>query len=48
MCHYFGIPVDQNTAGYIDGWLKAIDGDPNLLVSAAQRAEDVLKFYGLN
>jgi len=48
MAHYFGIPVEQNTTASIDGWLRALDGDSNLLVSAAQRAEAVLKFFDLN
>ena len=48
MCQCFNIPCEQNTVAYIDNWLKAIEGDAQLLVSAAQRAEKVLTYFGLN
>lgn len=47
MCMYFGIKPDENTTAYIDGWLKAIEGDPYLLVSAGQQAEKVLEYFKL-
>ena len=47
LCHYFGIPVKENSVNYIDGWLLKIDSDPNCLVSAGQQAEKVLKYFGL-
>lgn len=47
LCHYFGIKVTENSVAYIDGWLKKIDADPNLLVSAGQQAEKVLRYFGL-
>ena len=47
MCTYFGIEPNQNTVAYIDGWLKAIEGDSYLLISASQQAEKVLKYFGL-
>lgn len=47
LCHYFGIPVNENAVAYIDGWLRSIEGDPNILVSAGQQAEKVLTFFGL-
>jgi antirestriction protein ArdC len=47
LCHYFGIPVTENTGAYIDNWLTAIEGDANLLVSAGQQAEKVLKYFEL-
>lgn len=45
--HYFGIAMTQNSFSYLDGWMKAIDADPYLLVSAGQQAEKALKFLGL-
>lgn len=48
LCQYFGIGITENSVAYIDQWLKAIDGDANLLVSAAQSAEKVLTFFKLN
>jgi antirestriction protein ArdC len=47
LCHYFGIPVKENSVSYIDGWLTKIEDDPNCLVSAGQQAEKVLKYFGL-
>lgn len=34
----------KNSASYIDGWVKAIGGDKNLIVSAASKAEWAVKF----
>jgi len=48
LCHYFGIPVSENTVSYIDGWLLAIKADTNMLVSAGQQAEKVLDYFKLN
>lgn len=47
MCHYFGIPVEENDVAYIDGWMRAIDADAYLLTSAAQQAEKIYKFFEL-
>jgi len=47
LCHYFGIPVNENSVAYIDGWMAKIDADPNCLVSAGQSAEKVLKYFQL-
>ena len=47
LCHYFGIPVNENAVSYIDGWIAKIDADPNCLVSAGQQAEKVLKYFEL-
>lgn len=35
-----GIPVDaQNSASYVGGWLRALQDDRNLIISAAQQAQ---------
>jgi antirestriction protein ArdC len=47
LCHYFNIPVTENDVAYIDGWMKKIDADARLLVSASQQAEKVFKYLGL-
>lgn len=47
LCHYFGIPINENSVAYIDGWMRKIDADANLLVSAGQQAEKVLKYFNL-
>jgi antirestriction protein ArdC len=46
MCSYFGIPVGENDVAYIDGWLRAIEGDAYLLMSSAQQAEKIYKYLG--
>ena len=34
----------RNSAGYIQGWLEALNNDQRLIVSAASRAEKAVKY----
>lgn len=47
LSHYFGISLPKHNAGYIDGWIKAIKGERNLLIGAASRAEKSVAYLGL-
>ena len=47
LCQKCGLDTGKafkNSASYIDGWVKAIGGDKNLIVSAASKAEWAVKF----
>lgn len=44
LCQYFGINLLKHSASYISSWLKRLQSDNNLLVSAASRAEKGLAF----
>ena len=47
LCAYFGIEVNENSVAYIDHWIKQIDDDPYLMISAGQRAEKALEYFKL-
>lgn len=47
LCGKCGIESEssfRNSAAYIQGWMKAIEDDPNLLVSAAGKADKAVEF----
>jgi antirestriction protein ArdC len=48
ICHYFNIPINNNSVSYLDNWLQKIKDDAYLLTSAGQRAEKVLHFLNLS
>jgi len=39
LARFFGLSIPQNSISYLDNWLKAIEGDSYMLMSAAQQAE---------
>lgn len=45
LCDYVGIEgVFDNSAAYLQGWLKALENDATLIVSAASKAEKAVNF----
>ena len=44
---YYGILLDsqENSAGYIQGWIKAIKGDASLIIHAAGAAQKAYDYY---
>jgi len=47
LCAYFGIEINENSVAYIDHWIKKVDDDPYLMISAGQRAEKALDYFKL-
>lgn len=47
LCAYFGIEINENAVAYIDYWIKQVDDDPYLMISAGQRAEKALDYFKL-
>lgn len=48
LCHYFKIPITNNSVAYLDYWLQKVRDDANLMSTAGQRAEKVLTYLGIN
>ena len=48
ICHYFKIPINNNSVAYLDHWMQKIKDDSYLMSSAGQRAEKVLTYLGIN
>lgn len=44
---YYGILIDsqENSAGYLQGWIKAIQGDNNLIIHAAGAAQKAYDYF---
>lgn len=38
-------PVTENSAGYIDGWIKALKSDERMIVVASSQAEKAAKYF---
>lgn len=47
LCSVAGVDTEKsltNSAGYIQGWLKALKNDPKMIVWATSRAEKAAKY----
>jgi|SRR5271157_4203752 len=44
LAHYFNIGMTDNNGSYLDNWIKAIEADANLIVSASAMAEKAIAF----
>lgn len=44
---YFGLKIPEYNYSYIDGWLKAIEGDNNILYESMKEVDRILKYLGV-